>query len=321
MVLDVAYVGSQSRHLQNAVNLNAIPYGAFFRPENAGLNDANFYRPYMGFGNINVYKADANSNYNSMQVSLNRRFTRGFFFDLAYTWSRALTTASGDGDFSRIDNNNRQAFYGLADFHRKHNLAVNWIYEIPTAFKGNTFGRNVLGGWQVSGIFQAQSGQPDNIPFSISGINNQQITGSFTEGARVQLVGDPTKGVAGGPYFNINPDAFRPPPVGSIGLDAPNRYFIKPGINNWNLSLQKAFSIKEKANLQFRADAFNVFNHTQFSDYNRTIQFSALSPTATVTNLPRFDSATGRWVNPTGFGAVTSVRDPRTMQLMMRLQF
>jgi hypothetical protein len=109
--------------------------------------------------------------------------------------------------------------------------------------------------------------------------------------------------------------------VGSIGLEAPNRYFIKPGINNWNLSIQKAFSIKEKASLQFRADAFNVFNHTQFSDYGRTINFSGLGPTATVTNLPRFDSARNAWVNPTGFGAVTAVRDPRIMQVMMRLQF
>ncbi len=320
LVLDVAYVGSQSRHLQNAVNLNAIPYGAFFRPENAGLNDANFYRPYMGFGNINVYKADANANYNSLQVSVNRRFTRGFFVDLAYTWSKALTTASGDGDFARIDNNNRQAYYGLADFHRKHNLALNWIYEIQTPFKTG-LGKHVLGGWQLSGIYQYQSGQPDNISFSIPNINNQQLTGSFTEGARVWLVGDPTQGVAGGPYFNINPDAFRAPQVGSIGLEAPNRYFIKPGINNWNLSIQKAFSIAEKANLQFRADAFNVFNHTQFSDYGRTINFSGLGPNATVTNLPRFDSATNRWINPAGFGAVTAVRDPRIMQLMMRLQF
>ncbi|MBC7926497.1 MAG: hypothetical protein H7039_12645, partial [Bryobacteraceae bacterium] len=319
-VLDVAYVGSQSRHLQNQINLNAIPYGAFFRPENAGLNDANFYRPYPGFGDIRLFKADANANYNSLQVSANRRLARDLFFDLSYTWSRALTTASGDGDFARIDDKNRQGFYGLADFHRKHNLAVNFIYEIPTPLKGNRIAKAAFGAWQLSGIYQFLSGQPDSIGFGITGVNNQILTGSFTEGARVRLVGDPTKGVAGGPYFNINPDAFRIPVVGSVGLDAPNRYFLRPGVNNWNMSLQKTISIVERARLQFRFDAFNVFNHTQFSDYNRTLNYSGLN-NPTPTNLPRFNEATGRWDNPVGFGAVNAVRDPRTVQLVMRIQF
>jgi hypothetical protein len=104
-------------------------------------------------------------------------------------------------------------------------------------------------------------------------------------------------------------------------MEAPNRYFILPGINNWTLSLQKQFRIKEAASMQFRIDAFNAFNHTQFSDIGRTANF-ANDPTgrdATITNLPRFEN--GRWVNPTGFGAVTSVRDPRIVQLMVRFQF
>jgi hypothetical protein len=324
-VLDTSYVGSVSRHLQQQINLNAIPYGTLFRPEGAGVTDANFVRPFMGFSDITFYTSDANANYNSLQLSLNRRMASNLFFGLSYTWSKALTTASADGDYKRIDDLNRKANYALADFHRAHNLAVNWVYDIPTPFRDNGAMRHALGGWQISGIYQYQSGRPDTIGFSIPGIANQNLTGSFTEGARIRLVGDPASGFDRDPYHNINPAAYLPPTAGSpanplaqIGLEAPNRYFILPGINNWTLSLQKAFRFTERTSLQFRADAFNVFNHTQFSDYNRTAQFASLT-NSTVTNLPRFEN--GRWVNPTGFGAVTAVRDPRIMQLMVRFQF
>lgn len=326
-VLDTSYVGSLSRHLQAQINLNAIPYGALFQPENRGITNRDFIRPFMGFGDITYYKADASANYNSLQVTLNRRMAQNLFFGLSYTWSKALTTASGDGDFQRIDTNNRKANYGLADFHRAHNLALNWVYEIPTLFRDNGFAKQALGGWQVSGIYQYQTGRPDNISFSIPGVANETLTGSFTEGARIRLVGDPASGFTRDIYHNINPAAFLPPTAGSaanplaqIGMEAPNRYFIRPGINNLNLSLQKSFRMAERASLQFRADAFNVLNHTQFDDYQRTVNFRSLTD-STILNLPTFDAAANRWVNPTGFGAVTVVRDPRIMQLMVRVQF
>jgi hypothetical protein len=324
-VLDTSYVGSLSRHLQQQINVNAIPYGALFRPENAGITDANFIRPYMGFSDITFFTSDANANYNSLQVSLNRRMSRNLFFGLAYTWSKALTTASADGDFKRIDENNRKANYALANFHRAHNLAVNWVYEVPTPFRDNAAMRHVLGGWQISGIYLYQTGIPETIGFSIPGVGNNNLTGSFTEPARIRLVGDPASGFERSPYHNINPAAFLPPTAGSpanplaqIGMESPNRYFIRPGINDWTFSIQKSFTIAENVRLQLRADAFNAFNHTQFSDYNRTANFASLTSN-TVTNLPRLEN--GRWINPTGFGAVTSVRDPRIMQLMARFQF
>lgn len=325
-VLDTSYVGSLSRHLQAQINLNAIPYGTTFLPQNAGITNRDFLRPFPGFGDITYFKADATANYNSLQVSLNRRMAQNLFFGLSYTWSKALTTASADGDFMRIDTNVRKAQYGLASFHRTNNLAINWVYEVPTPFQSG-IGKQVLGGWQVSGIYQYMSGLPENISFSIPGVANETLTGSFTEGARIRLVGNPATGFNKSEYQMLNPAAFLPPTAGSaanplaqIGMEAPNRYFILPGINNWNLSLQKSFRVAERVNMQFRADAFNVFNHTQFSDIGRTANFANLSAT-TPNNLPTFDSANNRWINPTGFGAVTAVRDPRIMQLMMRVQF
>lgn len=316
VVLDTAYVGALSRHLQNNRNVNAVPYGATFTPSGAAAPNADFLRPYRGFGNINIYEGTVSSNYNSLQLTASRRFA-STIIEMNYTWSRALGTAQGDGDFQRIDSLNRFANYGLLDFHRQHNLNLNFVYEIPNVAKA--FGNQskvadlTLGGWQVSGIYQYTSGNPQTIGFNIPGISNPQLTGSFTEGARIWLVGDPTAGISGkDPYFNINPDAYRAPLRGSIGVEAPNRYFILPGVNNWNMSVTKIIRFREgREQLQFRADAFNAFNHTQFSDYNRTLNFRSLAD-PTPTNVTR---------GPGGFGAVSGFRDPRILQLMVRFQF
>ncbi|PYS74924.1 MAG: hypothetical protein DMF69_00285 [Acidobacteria bacterium] len=141
MRLDAAFVGSQSRHLLQRVNLNAIPYGAMYKRENqdpsrfaggviptvepglaapyvnAGLSFSgsnalpqDFLRPFQGFGNINIHQMGGNSNYNSMQLGLQRRFVKRFFSQVSYTWSRAMGTTNGnDTDFVRIDAFNKAA--------------------------------------------------------------------------------------------------------------------------------------------------------------------------------------------------------------------
>ena len=125
-------------------------------------------------------------------------------------------------------------------------------------------------------------------------------------------MGDPKQGIASGDIFNnLNPAAFAPPQVGSIGVESSPRLVFLPAINNWNMSFQKAFTIAEKNSLQFRVDAFNFFNKTQFTDYNRTLNFTSLT-NPTPTNVTR---AFG------GFGAVNGARDPRIIQLMVRFQF
>ncbi len=336
MVLDTAYVGSLSRHLLQRLNLNAIPYGATFLPQNqdptkvAGSPNAilgnnaynqDFLRPYQGFGNINLHQMGGTSNYNSLQTTVNKRFTKGFLFGLSHTWSRALTTASGDGSFFRIDSNNRKANYGLADFHRAHTLAINYVYEIPgvSRFISNSgVLHSLIDGWQISGIFAAQTGQPYDIGLSISGVGNQNLTGSYTEGARINVIGNPLTGTSDDPYRRLNPAALTIPPVGTIGLTAPRGYMIRPGILNNDFTLQKTFTIKERLRMQLRADAFNVFNHTQFSGINSTLNFSGLV-NPTMTNLPF--NADGTLRDKNGFGTVSGARDPRIMQLVVRFQF
>src|SRR2546423_3409451 len=329
-MLDTSYVGSESRHLLDKINLNAIPYGATYLPQNqdptknskavlgSSAYDANFLRPYIGYGDIAIHREGSYSNYNSLQVSLNRRFSLGLFTGVAYTWSKALGIHSSVRDYVRIDNNERQANYGPLSFDRAHTLVLNSIYDFPSFFKNNAVGHFLLDGWQISGIFTYQTGSPFTVGFSIPGVANQQLTGSYTEGARIHLIGDPKAGTTSSPYNRLNPAAFAPPQPGDLGLGAPTNYLRNPGINDIDFSLQKTFMLKERYEFQLRSDAFNVLNHTQFSGYNATINYTSLT-NSTITNLPF--NPDGSLHNINGFGTVNGARDPRIMQLMARLRF
>jgi hypothetical protein len=129
---------------------------------------------------------------------------------------------------------------------------------------------------------------------------------------------NPAAGTSGSPYNRINPAAFTPPPVGSIGLDSPRNILVGPGVANANMSLDKRIPITERFNFDVRVDAFNIFNHTQFTGVENTINFTSLT-NPTPTNLP-FNSS-GQLVNLFGFGSVSGVRPPRILQLVARFSF
>ncbi len=328
MVLDVSYVGNQTRHQLQRVNLNAIPYGATFLPKNvdptknAGLLGANaldsvYLRPYQGYGDITLHQFGGTSNYNSLQTSLTRRFAKNLEFGANYTWSRALGTSDDRGNFNRIDSNTRLANYSLLAFHRQHSMQLYYTYSLPSMFRGHKAAHVIADGWQLSGQATFQTGSPFSPGFSIAGAGNQNITGSYTEGARLALNGNPNTG-DNDPYNRLNVAALSAPKIGSIGLEAPRNYLINPGINNFNLSLQKEFAFTEKVRMQFRADAFNAFNHTQFSGINSGLNISSLT-NGTYTNL--YKNTDGTINNKNGFGTVNGARDPRIMQLLVRLQF
>lgn len=359
IVFDLSYVGSQSRHLLQRINLNAVPYGATYLRENqnpqnfpggvvpttqsglaapfaqAGLSFSgtnalteNFLRPYPGYGNITLHQMGGTSNYNSAQIEVSRRFAQDLFLGVSYTWSRNMTTVEGDGSFIRIDENTRFANYGPSDLHRRHILAANFVYELPRLTRlfdtENRALRFIGDGWQLSGIYSFQTGRPYNINVSIAGIGNREITGSNTEGFRPRILGSPGRGNSSDPYVQFDVTKFAPPLPGSRGLEAGRNYLEGPGINNWDLSLQKSFLLGETTRFELRADAFNVFNHTQFGSnggnagINNTLNIRSLTD-PTPTNLP-FDAA-GRLVNRNGFGTINSVRDPRIMQLVARFVF
>ena len=153
---------------------------------------------------------------------------------------------------------------------------------------------------------------------SVSGLSNINFTGTSNWGPKLLCVSDPLSGTSSDPYNRLNPSGFALPPVGSIGLGCSRNNLQGPGLNNWDLSLQKTVQVKERFRVVLRGEAFNVFNHTQFTGINSTLNFSGLT-NPTYTNLPY--NSSGKLTNITGFGTVSGVASPRTMQLVMKVQF
>ena len=309
-VLDISYVGSVSSHLLQARNLNPIPMYARFDPKNADPTLRNtplpddFFRTYPGLGDLMANEFAASSNYHSLQSRFERRFSRGFSFGVAYTWSKVLGIASGYNEASTSYFDFRTREYGPLDFDRSHVFALNYIYDLPKL--GQKLGSKWLGvvtdNWTVSGVTSFSSGAPFMPTFTTT--YTTDITGS-SEGPRITVVGKaPLSKDEKTFQRNFNTQAFALTPVGSFGNAAPG-ILRQPGINNWDISLRKAFPLGQESRLlQFRAEFYNAFNHTQF----RTVDSAA-----------RFDQS-GAQVNG-NFGAFTSARDGRVISFMLRLQF
>ena len=310
-VVDVGYVGSLGRHLSWAENLEPVPLGAQFNPANANpvspatpLPNA-FLVPIQGYSAI-AYDADnATSNYHSLQITANRRFSHDLQFGLAYTWSKAMDFV--DTDFGAVNTAVpvslfRAWNYGLASFDRTNILKLNWLWDVPKWRSAVAPVRAVVNDWHVNGIATFQSGAPLIINFTQSTATN--ITGSPSVSARINVIGDPNQVGSGfGPLQAINPKVFAPPAVGTLG--DPSKTLIRgPGIEDWDVSLVKGMPIHERAQLQLRVEMYNAFNHTQFSALNQTAQFNAA----------------GAQTNAQ-FGQYTAARNPRIMQWALRLRF
>jgi len=334
ITLDVAYVGSSSKDLLRQEQINAVPYGAKFQPQNQDPTRApsttpgatalpdDLLRPYSGYGNIRMWNYTGYSNYHALQTSLNRRFDNGFMFSVFYVWSKALTINNDDfttGRPNASDAEIRRADYSYASQDRPHNFVVNFIYQTPKVASGAL---GVLANdWQISGIYRWTSGRPYAINFSIPGIGASNLTGSDgNQNARVVLKPgcDPGGGWSSDPYKQIDTSCFAPPQPGSDGTESARFFLHNPPIVNLDLSISKVFPIGKRVRLEVRADAFNALNHTQFNLVNNTVNFASLSD-PTITNLP-YD-ASGNLVRNNGFGSVNGVTPPRTIQLVTRLTF
>lgn len=309
-VVDLSYVGSQSRHLQQNRNINQIPYGARFLASNVNPTVAgsplpdDFLRPYPGYGSITYYENAGLSNYNAFQMAVNRRFTRGLQFGVAYTWSKAMDYADDDRSGLATYRPLRIWSYGKAGFDQTHVFVLNYTWDLPHASRlwDNGAVRAVFDNWQLSGITAFASGTPSGVGFST--VDNADITGGG-DGARIIVTGNPILGRGDrdlAQWFNTS--VFARPARGDFG-NAPKDVIRLPGTNNWDMSLFKNIPLKsERRYLQLRWELYNIFNHTQFSGVDTTARFDA----------------SGAQVN-TQFGRVISAREPRLMQLSLRLTF
>ncbi|MEJ7578503.1 MAG: carboxypeptidase regulatory-like domain-containing protein [Pyrinomonadaceae bacterium] len=334
-VLEVAYVGTTGQNLLQQIPINQPLPGA--RAEltrqlrAAGTINAttfpslNAVRPFLGFGAISDRRTQAESNYNSLQVNFNKRFSRGFQFGAVYTLSKNITDASIDRTEVPQDPLNPKADRAVSSFDRTHVFTTNGVFELPIGQDRfvdlGGIGNAILGGFQISGIYTAQSGTPLTITQSISGTTPSgslvQLTDPLGTGStlRPNLVGDPrgTGTVTG--YFN---DAAFAPAFTDYGTAG--RGIVRgPGINNFDVSIQKIIRFTEGVNLQLRAELFNAFNHPQFNNPNTVISFSP-DPAAPNEFPQRFIVNRTASGSP-NFGVITSGREPRTIQFGVKLNF
>ena len=336
VLLDVAYAGSVSRHLPFVQDINRPGFGSAWQPYSQDPTVAakldgttnlpvNFYRPYQGYNAVQVYRFGGTSNYNSLQVAANRRFAKGLQVGLAYTFSKALGTASGNGD-TLHPTDVRMGNYAPLTFDRRHYLVFNYIYELPKAarpgsFLDNIIGRAVLNHWTISGITTLTTGEPLNVTYGVAGVSgsllNRTLTGDETWGPRPYVLKDPQPSNQG-MYQWIDSTAFAPAVKGSKGLESAARgYIYGPGINNWDFSVFKDFPFdqEQKRRIELRLEMFNAPNHTQFSSVATGLTFDAAGK---VTNLPTALGGTG---GRYGFGTINGARDPRIIQLATKFYF
>lgn len=343
-ILDVSFVGSQSRNLNTQINLNAPAYGAAYLPENqdstlapstvpgATALPVDFLRPYRGFGDIIQIQPTAYADYKSVQASLNRRFSRGVSLGLNYTLGKAMGTSSNDfpaGNntynpqvigMPRTDGeaNQRKANYMPLNTDRRHTLVANFVWQLPNASVNKVLA-GALHDWQVSGVFRAASGSPYTVTYNIPGISPYTLTGTQRlESARVVIVDDPGPGYSDDPYQQFNPAAFTTPSPNSIGLESGTNYMRYQPSYVLDLSLARFIRFGGSRRIEMRVDAFNVLNRFTITEVNTTMQVRSLTD-PTPTNLTR--DASGALINPTGFGAVTAVAPARQIQLMVRFHF
>jgi hypothetical protein len=319
-VLSTSYVGSVGRHLltfedSNPANaalclsLNAqLPTGAtqcgpFGEDNTYTLTNGtmvNGTRPTFGinFGSNPYMITAVSSSFNSLQVSLkhNEKYAN---FLVAYTYEKSID--NGSTSFDATNPFNPRQSRALSVFDVPQDLTVSYTVQLPFDRLSGGRGKRLTAGWALSGITTFAKGEP----VQLSETDDNSLSGTFAATIDVPsynpgngplFINKNPRNSAGQPYFN--PNYFQPEPLGQVG-NAMRRYFSGPGINNFDIALLKDTQITERTAVQFRAEAFNVFNHAQF-----------MNPSGDVNNT-----------SAGGFGFVTAARDPRIMQLALKVLF
>lgn len=333
-VASIAYVGSKGTHLTDARDLNQLhPLSASQNPYKAGEaigpndcstfttpsgvpitgqaavnmnvacgNDADPSRPFVGFGTLEFLETQANSSYHSLQANI-RRTLGSLIVNASYTYSHSIDDSSERGDSTFVDSYNLRANRASSNFDERHILNISYVYDLPFFNKSSGLTKTMLSGWQWSGITTLQSGVPINITNSVFG-DSAGVGNGVGTGSRPDLVGNPhttpcQASTAPGPLL-FNPCAFAPPQgltFGNVGRNSLNL----PHRTQFDMGLFKHFPIKEAISIEFRAEAFNIFNHTQFGP----------SPTDSVDR--QFGSST--------FLTAQSTHLPRILQLGLKFVF
>jgi hypothetical protein len=329
-VMTVGYYGSKGTHLIGFTEYNDLPLGKAITTQCAtGANTLQTpgaattlcmtpgtaltatpaifdqIRPFRGYRSLNILESRYNSNYHSLQVSAQHRFTGASQANLAYTWSKNLTdNQSSSVNAAPQDINNIRAEYGRAVLDRRHVFNVNYIYELPFFSKQEGFAGKLLGGWQASGIASYYTGLPFTVSYATYDPSGIGYIPAAVAGGRPTLTCDPN---ANAPHTIdqwFNAGCFTPQTaagatgVANVAGNAPRGAVDGPPTARVDFTMTKNIRFGENIKVQLRAEAFNVFNHTNFR---------GLSTSRALTN--------------TTYGQVTSFRDPRVMQFGAKFYF
>jgi hypothetical protein len=273
----------------------------------------NFYRRFAGtvpnVTSIPYYTSSGISNYHAMQAVLKRRFSRGLDLQLGYTWARLLDDAES------ISNNGGNGFgssaeliptidYGNGNLDVRQRVTATFNYALPFGESKRGFTGALVKGWQANGLVVWNTG----MPFSVTNtINRSGTRPNAGNGDRPNMIGSgKVSNPSVGKWFDVSDFAFQK--VGTVGTERRNQLY-GPGLQRVDLSLFKNFSITERLAFEFRTEAFNVLNTTQFSNPNSSLSGSVVS---------------GRFQPVATFGTITTLANaynPRLIQFAARLKF
>lgn len=295
--LTVTYLGSQGRHGWYYDNINVPSYQTGWadnsvfdaaRPNSAGR-----------FGDIYLQRAGLNSSYNAGVIKFEHRTSRGLQLLAHYTYGKTISERGLNGQFSSLGYNYPQSIVptrGEASLSHRHRVLVSAVYEPKYAQHLPSRLRPVLGDWRISSIATFESGD------ALTTENQNGVSANdFAGPDQLNVSGNPNLGHfdrSFSEYFDVN--AFSVPPQGVRG-DARPGIIRGPGQNNWDISIGKAINFTEHLHGDIRADAFNAFNHTQWTSVSTTYPF---------------DPDTG-----VPFGQVQGGREGRIIQLGAKIFF
>jgi hypothetical protein len=333
-VLELSYIGNHGLHIwRRNVNWNDIPPnvpckgGAAVGCDPTLPNDARFQiasrankgldtgpmvaanRRIPNLGGITMAQSTGNSSYHGMQVWLNRRFSNRLAFQAAYTWAHAIS----DVPLQAFTNSTTDPFdykldKGDSDLDRRQSFVGNIVYQLPSFKNRGSLVSSVLGDWQLNGIWSQYGSTPIDI---LSGYNTYGTAGNVNPRPNLVL-GVPI-------YLNtsdktqwLNPAAFSLPGVGQLGSLGKGSIRSR-GTSNLDFSINKNWAFKERYGLQFRAEMFNVFNHTNFGRNDSYSNNLNLQGNSTLSNF-------GKPTNG-GFGTINSALAPREIQFGFKFTF
>ena len=263
-------------------------------------NDPDLVRTnYPGMSSIQRVEPEANSNYNALQFQLTKT-SGALTLDLAYTYSHTLDDSSDATDSNFVNSYNVHQNYASSNYDERHILTTAWTYDVP--FHGKGLSRTFLGGWQYAGILTANTGTPISVVDGIYGDSAGVADGVSGIGSFADRIGDPhaspncpplypgTKGV---PFFNCA--AYQQAQGLTFG-DSGRNSLNNPHRINFDMSVYKVFHPTEKVAVQFRGEGFNIFNHTEWTGVNASVE-------------------------TTNFMYTTGAHMPRVLQFALRITF